>query len=116
MSLFADDCDMYLSGNNWNELQRRIQCDFDSVVDWSFRNSLRLNHSKTKSIIFSIRNRLSNMNEPTPFHILDKTVKFVKSHVYLGVTLDATMSLIPLIKSVKRCVTNKVFKLRKIRK
>ena len=36
MSLFADDCVMYLSGNNWNVIQRRMQRDFESVIDWTF--------------------------------------------------------------------------------
>ena len=46
MSLFANDCVMYLSGNNWLELHCKIQQDFVDVIDWTFRNSLRLNHSK----------------------------------------------------------------------
>ena len=56
------------------------------------------------------------MNEPTRFLILGTYVKFVKSHAYLGITLDATMSLLPLLKAVKKRISNKIFMLRKIRK
>ena len=47
---------------------------------------------------------------------MDRTVKFVKNHVYLGVTLDSTMLLVPLMKTVRSRVSNKVYMLRKIRK
>ena len=43
MSLFADDCVIHLLGNNWSTIKRRIQQDFDAIIEWSFRNNLRLN-------------------------------------------------------------------------
>ena len=43
-------------------------------------------------------------------------IKFVNNHVYLGVTLDSAMTLTPLRKCIKKRVSNKIFKLRKIRK
>ena len=44
------------------------------------------------------------------------SVKFVKQYSYLGITYDAEMSLQPLIKNVKKSITNKIYNLRKIRK
>ena len=61
MSLFADDCVIHLLGNNWSMVKRRIQRDFDAIIEWSFRNNLRLNHGKTKAIIFGTRSGLSNL-------------------------------------------------------
>ena len=89
ITLFADDCIIYLSGNNWQTVQEKIQCDFDTIVDWSFRNNLRLNYDKTKAMVFSTRNRILKLTNPTPFKMRDIDIKFVKSHVYLGVTLRA---------------------------
>ena len=116
MSLFADDCVMFLSGNNWDIIQRRIQSDFDAVIDWTLRNSLRLNQSKTKAMIFTTRSRLTSLNDPTPFRYFREKIAFVKNHIYLGVTLDNSMSLIPLLKNIKKRVSNKIFHLRKLRK
>ena len=116
MSLFADDCVMYLSRNNWNVAHRRMQRDFDAMVDWTFCNNLRLNHDKTNAIIFASRFRLANMYEPKAFNMFDQKIKFVNSHSYLGISIDSTMSLGPLLKSVKKMVINKVLMLRKIRK
>ena len=43
-------------------------------------------------------------------------IDFVNSHTYLGIPIDATMSLTPLVKNIKKRVSNKLFMLRKIRK
>ena len=116
MSLFADDCVIHLLGNNWSTVKRRIQCNFDATIEWSFRNNLRLNHGKTKAIIFGTRSRLSNLHDPSPFKMGANNIDFVNSHTYLGIPIDATMSLTPLVKNIKKRVSNKLFMLRKIRK
>ena len=46
MSLIADDCVMFLSGNNWNAIHNRMQSDFEAVIDWTLCNNLRLNQKK----------------------------------------------------------------------
>ena len=116
MSLFADDCVLYLSGNNWSDIHRKIQSDFDRVVDWTYRNSLRLNYGKTKAIIFGSRSKLANIHRKTPFNMGNREIGFVNHHLYLGIMLDNTMSLLPLAKDIKKRISNKIFTLRKIRK
>ena len=116
MSLFADECLLYLSGNNWDSLQRKIQYDFDAIIEWTFRNSLRLNHSKTKAMILGSRNKLSNLSSPTAFNMGGVEINFVNSHLYLGVMIDSTMSLSQLTKDVKKRLSNKIFTFRKIRR
>ena len=102
MTLFADDCVMYLSGNNWSNLQERIQCDFDAVIDWTYRYNLRLNHDKTKAMIFSSRNKMSKLYNPKQFTMNNYKIVFVHNYNYLGVTIDDVMSLVPLVKSLKK--------------
>ena len=36
--LFADDCVIYLSGNNWENIHRKIQMDFDAIIEWTLHN------------------------------------------------------------------------------
>ena len=116
MSLFADDCVMYLSGNNWNDIQRKMQLDFDAILEWTFRNSLRLNPSKSKAIIFGSRNKIANITFKTPFTMGRRQIGFVNNHTYLGIKLDSIMSLGALTKDIRKKITNKIFMLRKIRK
>ena len=115
-SLFADDCVMFLSGNNWNVIHRRMQRDFQAVIDWTLCNNLWLNQEETYAIIFGSKLRLSNIRDQAAFCMSGKNVKFISNQSYLGITLDSTMSLMPLIKSVMKKIPNKVYISRKIRK
>ena len=85
------------------------------MIEWTLCNNLRLNQGKTKAMIFSSRYRLSNLVEPSPLKMSGEVVNFVKHHSYLGIMLDSAMSLNPLVKSVKKKVSNKIYMFRKIR-
>ena len=116
MSLFADDCVLYLVGNNWLPVSRKIQTDFDAILEWTYRNNLRLNPNKTKAMIFGPRNKLACIVRPKSFFAGNNEIGFVKQHLFLGIMLDSIMSLTPLTKDIKKRITNKIFNLRKIRK
>ena len=72
--------------------------------------------NKTKAMVFGTRNRLANIVKPDMFKIGTKKIGFVNNHVYLGISLDSNMTLTPLIKDVKKRISNQIFMLRKIRK
>ena len=116
MSLFADDCVIYLSGNNWDLIHRKMQADFDAIIDWTFRNSLRLNCDKTKAIVVSTRGKILKLNNPKRFNLYCRDLSFVKSHLYLGIMLDSTMSLSYLTKDIKKKISNRIFSFRKLRR
>ena len=86
------------------------------MVDWTFRNSLRLNYNKTKAMIFGTRNKLSKLVDPEHFKIGNHIIEIVHNYVYLGDIIDDVMSLNPLINDLKKRISNKVLMLRKIRK
>ena len=116
MSLFADDCVLYLSGNNWPCIHRKMQRDFEAIIQWTFQNSLRLNSNKTKAMIIGNRNKLATVSSPNAFQMCGNAISWVTSHSYLGLVLDSTMTLTPLLKNIKKRISNKIFMLRKIRK
>ena len=45
ITMFADDCVLYYSGNNWNNIHVVLQREFDNFLAWTMKNSLRLNTS-----------------------------------------------------------------------
>ena len=102
LSMFADDCVIYQTGNAWDVSRGKLQLDLNEILRWTSENSLSLNGNKTQAIIFGPRAKLSRIQNPDPIMISNVSVKFVKQYSYLGVTLDREMSLQPLIKSVKK--------------
>ena len=62
------------------------------------------------------RNRLSKLCDTRPFKINEMCMKYVKQYNYLGVIIDAEMSLLPLSKNIEKRVIDKVYMLRKVRR
>ena len=116
VSMFADDCIIYQSGNTWDNVHSKLQFDLNNMVAWTERNFLSLNSTKTQVMILGSRMKLKHLVNPKPVISNGINIKFVKQYNYLGITLDDEMTLQPLLKHVKKIVTNRLFSLRKIRK
>ena len=67
-------------------------------------------------MIVGNRNRISKIKKPKPFVILNQDVKYVKKYNYLGIIIDAEMSLAPLCKNIQKRVIDKIYMLRKLGK
>ena len=46
ITMFAYDCVLFLTGNNWNIVHEKLQNDLNLFVAWSKKNSLSLNGKK----------------------------------------------------------------------
>ena len=114
--MFADDCIVYTIGNDYESMYRKLQFDLDSFIEWCSLNGLKINAGKTKAMISTTSTRLKNLRNVPSFKILGKDVQFVKQYNYLGLMLDNEMTLVPLLKNIKKRVNNKIFMLRKLRK
>ena len=64
ISLFADDCVLYYSGNNWNMVHDVLQGELGRFEIWTNRNMLKLNSRKTLKyktlhlLLFKTRNQI----------------------------------------------------------
>ena len=116
ISMFADDCILYYCGNNWHGIHQVMQRELNRFTEWTIKNNLRLNESKTQAMIVGNRNKLKKIDVPEPFLLHGKTVKFVKQYNYLGKIIDAELSLLPLYKNIQKRVIDKVYMLKKLRK
>ena len=116
LTLFADDCVLYLRGNNWKDIHEIFQHEFNRFIKWTVKNNLRLNEDKTQVMIVGNKNKLSKLENPKPIMIQDKNIRFVKQYNYLGNVIDSELSLLPMYKYVEKRTVNKVFMLRKLRK
>ena len=116
VSMFADYCVIYQSGNSWDIIQSELQSDLDNIVRWTEQNFLTLNRNKTQAMILGSRCKLQKLYDPKHIIINGEKINFVKQYTYLGIILDSEITLQPMLKHVKKLLTNKVFALREIRK
>ena len=103
INMYADDCILFKSGNNWNRMVGNVQSDLDNVNLWCQRNKLKLSDTKSKVLIFGSSDRLKRIDYTQTVHIGNTYLEFVRKYKYLGVTLDQHMDLTDLISDVKKC-------------
>ena len=115
LNMYADDCILYSSGNDWDRMKQIIQPELDDVIIWCEHNRLRLNVHKSDSLLFGSRSKLGKIDYKNCVKISGTSLKNVDKYKYLGVTLDKEMSLSSLLTDVKKNVLNKLFNLRKLR-
>ena len=99
--MYADGCVLYLSGNNWQSIRNKIQEDLDCFEHWGELNNLHLNVKKTKIMILSTHSRLNRLGILEPIILYDRPIDFVTQYKYLGVILDAEMTLRPFLSHIK---------------
>ena len=58
INMYADDCVLFNSGNNWNLMSPNAQLDLDKIFQWCNRNRLKLSESKSKVLLFGTIEKL----------------------------------------------------------
>ena len=114
--MYADDCILYVSGNDWDRMSVKIQPELNVLQDWFITNRLRFNVKKSKTMIFGSRNKLSRVDYSKVTYIYGSAMKFTDKYTYLGVALDKVMTLSGLLSDTKKSVLNRLSNLRKIRR
>ena len=115
INMYADDCVLYSSGNDWNRMTLKIQPELDNIHEWCEYNRLKLNVDKSKSLTFGSKSKLRKIDQNKHVQISNNLLQNVDKYKYLGVTLNKEMSLTGLLTDVKKSVLNKLFTLRKLR-
>ena len=116
IKMFADDCVLYKSGINWENVHYPLQEMLDTYIKWGSDHCLSLNADKTKCMIVANRGKLNSVIDPAPFNAGNRQIMFVDRFSYLGIVLDSELLLEPLFRNVCRQVEQKLFMLRKIRR
>ena len=115
INMYADDCILYTSGNDWSKISEKIQLEVDNVQRWYDSNMLKVNVNKSKVLLFGSRNKLGKVDLSNKIKIGDISLPFCKKYKYLGVTLDNEMSLTSFLSDTKKTVMNRLYNFRKLR-
>ena len=62
INMYADDCILYNSGNNWTTMLQKMQPEIDRVQHWCVANRLKINESKSKVLLFASHQKLSKID------------------------------------------------------
>ena len=114
--MYADDCILFRSGNNWDTMSVLIQQDLDNIVQWCDRNRLKLSVSKSNCMLIASNSKLKKVDYSNVLSLAASPLEFVGSYKYPGIILDKHMDLTELMSGVKKCIGGHLFKLRKLRK
>jgi len=87
--LFADDTNLFISGNDCTVLQQRAQYSLELLQEWFTTNHLTLNITKTCYSVFSKKINENSIN----LSLNGAPIPCVKSAKYLGVHLDHNLNL-----------------------
>ena len=86
--LYADDTTLYVVGKNFNHIRSKLQHDIDLVSMWLKSNSLMLNTSKTKTMLF----QKDGLNPSLNIVIDNVTIEHVNEFKFLGLWLDTALT------------------------
>ena len=97
--LFADDSNMFLSGNDPNDLIRTMNIEMIKVIEWLRLNKLSLNLKKTHFMVFRRQRAKVTITEKL---IVDKVeIDKVDHTKFLGVVIDQNLSFQNHIQYIK---------------
>ena len=88
--LFADDSNMFLSGNDWNELVETMTIEMIKVVDWLRANKLSLNLKKTHFVLF--RRKRGKVKLDRDLIVDNVKIEQANKTKFLGVMIDEYLS------------------------
>ena len=109
--LFADDTNLFCSGNDVNQLGKLVTKELNKLKDWFAINRLSLNVTKTNYMLFS--NSKSTLN--VAIMINNTAVNRVHSTKFLGVIIDEKLTWKGHVDLVKSKVAKNVFLLNRVK-
>ena len=115
MTMYADDCVVYYANNRLQTVINMLERNLEYINNWCVSNRLRMNSSKTKVLYSSTKYRLDRVPR-SPLDCGGNIIEQVCSYVYLGVTLDAEMSMNSFVSHMYNRIQSKLFTLMKIGK
>lgn len=95
--LYADDTQLYYSFDHrrTDEAVQRINSDLDLVYNWTKRNSLVLNPSKSKFMVLGTKQQCEQITKKSPQIIINsKTVERVSTARNLGLQMDEQLKFV----------------------
>ena len=104
IKLFADDTNCFISGNNFNQLERLAETELNKLQKWINANKLTINFDPKKSsyCIFKPKNKCLPVNFDRGLTMGTKVLKYKENTRYLGLLLDHKLTWESHIKELNK--------------
>ena len=112
--MFADDTNITLSAKTLTELKQALIPELSKLSCWLKANKLSLNVAKTELMIIGSRQRLSVQNEDVVIRIDDQIIKQVEHTKFVGVTIDAQLTLCKHVEEICKKVSSAIGALKRV--
>ena len=100
--LYADDTTLLIAGRSLRFLKLKMQSDLNALASWLRTNKLKLNVSKTKSMLFNRQGLTPHVS----LNIENEEIGMVDNFKFLGVILDCSMTF----EHQYKCIYDKLLK------
>jgi len=115
-NFYADDLQIYLHSDvkNLSECILRINDDIKSIINWTTRNKLLLNSSKTQTIVFGTARYVKSLDVDTlpRIKVGEEMVSYSTCVRYLGVYISNTLSWDKQVTSIVSRMRTKLYQLK----
>ena len=112
--MYADDTVLLSKGTTLEEAYEANQSLFNQYVDWADVNCLKINVTKTKSMIVRSRSKKLVYNEKTQICKADDIIGNVQIYTYIGVDIHSNLTFESFLKSIIKKVNYKLYSFSKI--
>ena len=112
VNLFADDTVIYCSGQNIDDVVNKLNTDLFKLQKWLNYKKLKLNISKTKSMLITLKNDTFNDS----IKVGEDIIESVSCLKYLGVMIDSRLNFNEHLDTIIKKISSKFGVIYRIRK
>lgn len=113
--LYADDTVIYTTGKTLEEVEIKLQEDFERITKWMKMNDLTINlkKGKTECMLFGTTRKTKDLS--LQIVCQHNTLSFTNTYKYLGIILDQSLSLADHFQATYKKASGRLYLLYKIR-
>ena len=115
VKLFADDTNCFISGNNFNQLERLVEVELNKLRKWINANKLTINFNpKNQVIVFLSQKTTLPPNFDKRLNVGTNVLRYKENTKYLGFILDLNLTIETHTKELNQklvkytCIFNKI--------
>ena len=113
--MLADDTTLSIYSGEIKEAEASLQLSLNEANEWCMHNDMRINASKTKSMVLSTRQKHLCSNPTLNLTLNGEYVSQVSEHRLLGITIDEALSWQPHVEQLTKKLSKNLYLLSQLK-